>query len=812
MAAKLIMGRKLGRLTPLLLVFGLTQPAEAKVRAEEERTFQSKIADGHAMMVDDPRSSLRRAREAERVADAFPGGAERHKALAQAMWLQGEALLRTDNVTAAQPIINVALGHATKANASSKLVGDILLLRGGASSAAADVSSALRDYQHAFRIFQDFGMRRNEAIALINIASLYSDAKDHGAALRYLGQAADTPDLDANLLISIYNNRATMYAALNQNQAAVRQFNKALQLADQIDSPTLQSQILRNIVRAQLADGQLGAAERTARKAMLAAAEAGGQEEPAMLSAAAQLAFQRGRLDEARGLIEQSFAGVDLATSTMPMREGHLTAYRIHRAVGNMTAALAHMEALKRLDDEATKLATQTSTALMGARFDFANQELRIARLKAEELRRRVLFEQDRARTERTIFMGAGGAALLVLGMLLVSLRTIRRSRDAVHAANDDLGVTNAALGKALAAKTEFLATTSHEIRTPLNGILGMTEVMLTDANLPHAARDRIRLIHGAGSTMRALVDDILDVAKIETGRLALESVPFDLAAVLRDAASLWADQIGAKGIDFTVEVDLPPGRVLGDPARVRQVVFNLLSNAVKFTAGGSIRLTATRREQAVLVGVGDTGIGIAPGKLDLIFESFRQADASTTRRFGGTGLGLSISRDLAHAMGGKLHVASVEGQGSSFTFRLPVVDHVETPATGDAGGGTGALLIIERSPIRRAMFQGLFAPFVPTIILAGTVSEAIAAIDERGPSLVLLDDGMIADAFDRAALFASVGTTAVTLLRTRDSDLLAPPSFRVIDKPVTGSELLAVMFPCADRKGYPRPLVSHAA
>ena len=503
---------------------------------------------------------------------------------------------------------------------------------------------------------------------------------------------------------------------------------------------------------------------------------------------------------------------MDLTETSVPMREGHLTAYRIHRAVGNTTAALEHLEALKRLDDESTKLATETSTALMGARFDFANQELRIARLKAEELRRSVLFEQDKLRTQQLVFAGAGVAAAIVLALLSFALLAIRRSRDAVRAANVDLGFINGALEKALAAKTEFLATTSHEIRTPLNGILGMTEVMLTDRALPDAARDRIRLVHGAGKTMRALVDDILDVAKIETGRLSIESEPFDLTGVLRDAAMLWEDQIRAKGVRFTVDIDLPPARVMGDAARVRQVVFNLLSNAAKFTDTGAIGLSAVRGGDSVAVSVRDSGVGIAADKLEMIFGSFAQADASTTRRFGGTGLGLSISRDLARAMGGDLVVTSSEGQGSVFTLELPVADHVEQTPESVAEVGRDVLVIVDRNPIMRAMFRSLLEPHVGQVVLAGSMDEAIVAIDAHAARAVLIDDGVLTDGTDRLAIAAGAYGTTVTVLRTPGAPVTLPTNFLEVEKPVAGYDLIATMFPEADRENDAGPLVSQAA
>ncbi|RYD22687.1 MAG: hypothetical protein EOP89_12570, partial [Lysobacteraceae bacterium] len=165
--------------------------------------------------------------------------------------------------------------------------------------------------------------------------------------------------------------------------------------------------------------------------------------------------------------------------------------------MGRADLALAHLAAMKRIDDDATRLATTTSTALMAARFDFTNQELRIATLRGQELQRRIELEQTRASTQRTIFYGGAGAAAIIVGLLVFALVSIRRSRDEVRAANAELGESNEALSRALAAKTEFLATTSHEIRTPLNGILGMTEVMLSDPALAPLMRDRLGVVHG---------------------------------------------------------------------------------------------------------------------------------------------------------------------------------------------------------------------------------------------------------------------------------------------------------------------------
>ena len=519
-------------------------------------------------------------------------------------------------------------------------------------------------------------------------------------------------------------------------------------------------------------------------------------------------------------LIEQAFQGVDLTATTLADREAHRTAYLTYQKLHRDDLALMHLRALKRLDDDATTLARSTSAALMGARFDFANQALKIANLKAEDAQKSAAFERSRAQTERWVFMGAAVATMIVIAMLLFALRTSRRARANVQAANDDLAVTNSALGKALAAKTEFLATTSHEIRTPLNGILGMTQVMLVDRSLAPGTRDRLSIVHEAGVTMKALVDDILDVAKMETGNLTVEDSAFDLRAMIVAASELWEAQARAKGLDFVRDLDACPGQVRGDGARVRQVLFNLLSNAIKFTADGHVGIAVSRMPDGrCRLDVTDSGIGIAPDKIDSIFESFRQADTSTTRRFGGTGLGLTISRNLARAMGGDVHVDSVEGKGTRFSvdLALPPVESAGSIGCGEDGAAVD-LLIVDPNPIARAMLKSLLAPLHPCIVMTDTIENAIVQATRRDVRKLLVEGSAI----DREAIvdeltqLISATRVPVTLLwpGTETTTLPALEALGLDDiilKPVSGTTLVQRL---AESRGSPvsAPLVSQAA
>jgi len=235
-----------------------------------------------------------------------------------------------------------------------------------------------------------------------------------------------------------------------------------------------------------------------------------------------------------------------------------------------------------------------------------------------------------------------------------------------------------AAQGRAEAAsraKSNFLATMSHEIRTPMNAVLGMMHQLL-ESRLDPLQRELAETAVTSGNTLLTLIGDILDYSKIEAGKLDLESIEFDLDQAIDDVVDLFADSAAAKGLVFDCVIDpAVPGRVRGDPGRLRQVLTNYLSNAVKFTQSGSVTVHVCvdpTAAGALRIAVTDTGPGIAPEKQRLLFRAFSQADASTTREFGGTGLGLAISRSLVEAMGGKVGVESEPGRGSTFWCTVP--------------------------------------------------------------------------------------------------------------------------------------------
>jgi signal transduction histidine kinase/ActR/RegA family two-component response regulator len=327
------------------------------------------------------------------------------------------------------------------------------------------------------------------------------------------------------------------------------------------------------------------------------------------------------------------------------------------------------------------------------------------------------------------------------------AMRDLEQARDAANAAN--------------VLKTHFLANMSHEIRTPLNGVLAMAEVM-SMGELDPPQRERLGVIRQSGSLLLAVLNDVLDLSKIEAGKLTLVKEDFDLEPSLSATIESFGVMARGKGLDFSVSIaEEARGWWRGDADRLRQIVGNLISNAVKFTPQGSVgaSVDVSPETGALRLVVRDSGVGIAPEKLPALFEKFTQADNSATRRFGGTGLGLAICRELTQMMGGSIDVESLEGEGSVFTVELPLVrGQGASDAVADAviasREGNLRLLAAEDNPTNQHVLAAVMESLGIDIDIVGDGRQAVDAWKVGGYDLILMDIQMpVMDGIDAARL-----------------------------------------------------------
>lgn len=493
---------------------------------------------------------------------------------------------------------------------------------------------------------------------------------------------------------------------------------------------------------------------------------------------------------------------IDQLPDTVYIQQGGLIAF-VNRAACKAYGALTTDDLIGRSPLEL--LASETHDDVLRRRdLQLAGQELPV-------------FEARHIRLDGTSFFGAtssttiawnGAPAVLVLVHDITERRQAERLAETARQVAED----------ANRAKSDFLASMSHELRTPLNGVLGTANLLLY-APLDAEQRERVEIIRQSGSALLALLNDILDISKVESGRLELEDIDFDLAAVLNSVAGLWGPQAEAKGLQFIREDRDRPFPVLrSDPARIRQILFNLISNALKFTAAGSITVRLSQKSKGAgfaetCIEIIDTGDGIPADRISRIFEKFVQADNSITRRYGGSGLGLALCKSFAAALNGNIGVKSTPGEGSTFWFRIicPIGDVANVKSSpddhsldGPGGNRTLRILVAEDNKINQTVIVAMLEQAGHQVDMVGNGIEAVSAVMRSPFDVVLMDiqmpemDGITATRKIRKLdgpqnAIPIIALTANAMVGDREQYLEAGMS-DYVTKPIEPAELSAAL------------------
>ena len=643
----------------------------------------------------DPAAALKDAQAAATIAQALPPSPQARESYATSLWLEGEALMRTNRASEARTALDRASAIADRDGKLTKLDGNLALSRARLADVNGEVGLALKNYLRAHAIFVRLGDLRKQSMSLVGIGLIYDEAHDFTREIKYDRDALRIYSGDPALELSTANNIGFALEQSGQYENARTDFRRALGLAVSLRSPMLQARILENIGMSFARQHKLAEADAAAGRALKILRYGDeGHWAPFVWAVKADVEYQRGAIAKAQDYIGRTFKGVDLATTIAPFRDAHEIAAKIYKAAGNYQLALIHHEAFKRLDDEGRSLAASANAALMSAQFDFANQRLEIEQLKSAQLQRDISLKESRAAIQRVLFAGILLAGLILVGWIAWRHAVLKRHRNAIASKNvqltkslsdrnveierrkdveSQLRVAMETAQQANRAKSHFLANMSHELRTPLNAIIGFAQILSGGKTKPEKTQEYGSIIAESGSHLLSILTDILDMARLEAGNVTLEEATVRLGDIIDTAID--ASEPGAPAGRARIQFSRANANILlrADEGRLRQIVSHLIMNAVKFgSEDGSATIEIERLPHGLDIVVRGDGPGIPVKRLAAVMEPFGQVESAYARSHGGAGLGLPIVKSLVELHGGCFTLSSDIGEGTTARVHLP--------------------------------------------------------------------------------------------------------------------------------------------
>ena len=710
--------------------------------------------------------ALAMAEEAEEFVASQPESPRQMEMLVKSIRFQVSALDELGRVDEA--IERLARAERLPFPENSTQRGGLHYARARIADSQGEFGAALEHYQKAYKVYLAAEYREGQSIALGQIANTYVIAHQYERAIAFVRRAQEVDSGLTYANLARHNNLGEALHAVGRYEEAIIEYGKAYELARNEKLNNMQQLVLGNLGDLELSRGNYAAAYEWVEKALVIAPAQG--IDPNFINALgvrAELDRLTGRVDQAESAIKKIIEIIGMNNAEPRYFDVHETAYKLYRKLGDYERAFSHLAAFKRLDDKAKDLAADANNSILSAEFEFAQKELEIERLRTGQLESDAALVTAARRQIQTVIIGLTALGLGAIGFAVWRYSSLRRTQRVTQALNTELEAKNAdlvssntELEKANQAKMEFLATTSHEVRTPLNAIIGLTDVILAEDKFSDDDREHLEVVNTSGKNLLHILDDILDISKLEADRVKVSLRPLDVAECVLDVAGLWRNAAREKGLNYTIAVDEGFGEYLCDERLIRQIVSNLLSNAIKFTQQGDVGITLIPADNGFVITVRDTGIGVAADQQSAIFETFRQAESGDQRKFGGTGLGLAISKKITETLGGDISLTSEPGNGSILKVAIPAekcraVDSGE--ALQDRLGGDGStpledhekelsvlrILLAEDNPANALVICAMLSGQVADIEVVGNGAEAVNAVKTGSFDAVLMDKQM---------------------------------------------------------------------